>query len=118
MAYLNFTPLHGNAVAAPPELLAEAGFSALEWQVIALARRDRLSSLRNPGRTAKLLGLIFGSQGASSKLADHRLEALRRLAVLAWHRGPALPKHEVEAFHAAGFTPAQHDMLIASVGRG
>jgi alkylhydroperoxidase family enzyme len=41
-------------------------------------------------------------------LADPRLEALRRLAVLCWHDGPAVPSHEVLALLDAGFTSEQH----------
>ncbi|MFN3518650.1 MAG: hypothetical protein ACK4YT_04310 [Sphingomonas sp.] len=90
--------------------------SALEWSVVALARRDRPSSLREPSRMSLALGSLFGRQD-NPRLADPRLEALRRTAVLAWHRGAkALSDAEKEAFTAAGFTPGQYRTLLASIG--
>ncbi|UYY58206.1 hypothetical protein [Sphingomonas sp. S2-65] len=119
MAYLNFSPLQGQPLAdAIPTKRAATGFSALEWQVVAIAQRDGLSSLRRPGRLSMALGVVFGGQRTSPRLADERLEALRRAAVIAWRRGPALPPHEVRAFHKAGFTPEQYDTLLASISRG
>ncbi|HVJ01914.1 MAG TPA: hypothetical protein VM662_06995 [Sphingomonas sp.] len=124
MAYMDFAALQGAATAAPanvawpPRARAESGLSALEWQVVALAQQDRLSSLEEPGRLSVALGMIFGGQRPNPKLADARLEALRRVAVLAWHRGYALPRHEIRAFHEAGFTPDQYETLLASISRG
>lgn len=103
---------------APSALSRPAsGFSALEWSVVALARREGLSSLREPGRMAKALGSLFGLY-RHSRLPDERLEALRRMAVLAWHNGYAVPTSELQAFKAAGFTLDQYDALQASIGRG
>ncbi|WP_404334511.1 hypothetical protein AB2M62_13465 [Sphingomonas sp. MMS12-HWE2-04] len=120
MAYLNFSPLQGSPV-APPMDLAErprTGFSALEWQVVAIAQGDRIGSLSAPGKLSVALGMIFGGQRPNPKLADPRLEALRRIAVLAWHKGYTLPLSEIRAFHAAGFTPEQYETLLASISRG
>lgn len=103
-------------VAAPRELIAPA-FSGLEWSVIALARRDRVASLREPGRVAIALRRLFGT-GRPSRLADGRLEALRRIAVLAWHHGYALPTSELRAFLQAGFSSGHYEMLQASIARG
>uniref|UniRef100_UPI00300F64A7 hypothetical protein n=1 Tax=Pseudomonas granadensis TaxID=1421430 RepID=UPI00300F64A7 len=66
--------------------LPVSGFSALEWQVVAIAQHDRLSSLEKPGRLAVALGVIFGGEVSNPKLADQKLEALRRVSVLAWHK--------------------------------
>lgn len=124
MAYMDFAALQGARIAAPAEVAwpprapAVSGFSALEWQVVALAQHDRLASLEAPGRLSVALGVIFGGQSPNPKLADARLEALRRVAVLAWHRGYALPAHEIHAFHEAGFTPEQYETLLASISRG
>jgi hypothetical protein len=128
MAYMDFTALQGTRVAAPAGMPAplrreigretRSGFSALEWQVVAIAQQDRLSSLEEPGRLSVALGMIFGGQRPNPKLADARLEALRRVAVLAWHRGYALPPHEIRAFHQAGFTPDQYETLLASISQG
>lgn len=118
MAYLDlhaaFAPTPAERIAADAHKEARSSFSALEWNVIALARRDGLASLGEPGRLARALGGLFGL-GRQSRLADSRLEALRRLAVHAWHRGYALPVSELKAFVAAGFTMDQAEDLLASV---
>ena len=90
-----------------------ARFSALEWQVVALAARDRPSSLRRPGALSVALGALFG--GHNPRLADTRLEALRRIAVLSWRRGYSVSSHEVRAFIAAGDTPEQYETLLDSI---
>jgi hypothetical protein len=89
-------------------------FSALEWSVIAVSRRDSLSSLEEPGRVSRALGGLFGI-GTRSRLADSRLEALRRLAVHAWRRGYAIAQAEIDRFLDAGFTLSQAETLVASV---
>src|SRR3546814_9847274 len=40
---------------------SDLGFSALEWSVVMLARHDRPSSLREPGRIMKLLSALVGN---------------------------------------------------------
>lgn len=108
MAYRNFSEI---AVAQPmpaelPAPLQPAGFSPLEWVVVALAQHDPLSSLESPGRIAVALGLLFGRQ-TNPRLADPRLEALRRFVVAARHFGHRLPHGEVTRFVEAGFSRAQ-----------
>jgi len=118
MAYLDID----NAFASPTTARLErraavteiAGFTALEWSVIALAKRDNLYSLNAPSRLSRALGSLFGF-GETSRFADARLEALRRLAVYAWRRGHALPVYEIGLFTAAGFNMAQVETLVASV---
>lgn len=122
MAYLAFDPIHGSAapagtIAAASAAAADAPatrLSALEWSVVALARRDPLSSLRTPGRVAAAMAGVF-RRSTNRKLADERLEALRRLAVLTWHHSFTVPASEVKAFLAAGFTPAQYETMTASI---
>lgn len=121
MAYLNFAELEGTPIAAPAEIASmrrEGGFSVLEWQVVAIAQRDRLASLEAPGRLSIALGAIFGGQRPNPRLADPKLEALRRLSVLAWHKGYALPPSEIRAFHDAGFNTDQFETLLASISQG
>lgn len=96
------------ALAAPKA--KPAGFSALEWSVVMLARLDRPSSLREPGRVGRLLGAIFGDS-YNRRLADPKLEALRRMAVLTWHHGYAVTTVQIDAFLAAGFTTDHYDLL-------
>lgn len=122
MAYLAFAEA-GVPVAAqtpvftspkPAAAAATAQFSALEWSVVALAERDSLSTLRNPSRMAVALGNLFGDT-RNPKLADPRLEALRRLAVLTWHHGYRVAESAVRAFVAAGFTLHQYELLAGSI---
>ena len=121
MAYLALTD-EGVAATAPagsqifvpapaaPKADSPAGFSALEWSVVMLARHDRPSSLREPGSVAKWLGRIFG-EAFNRRLADPRLEALRRMAVLTWHHSYSVPKAELKAFFAAGFGADHYELL-------
>ena len=103
------------SVSAPA--VEPVGFTRREWQVIVLAQRDGLSSLRAPGRLAKLMGWLFG-EGINPRLADPRLEALRRLAVLAWQDSYAVPVSAIKAIKAFGFTGDQVELLLASIANG
>ncbi|NLS27174.1 hypothetical protein S2M10_21670 [Sphingomonas sp. S2M10] len=118
MAYLDFSGFNGQPLAASGMVETAATLTALEWQVVAIAQRDRLSSLEAPGRWSRLFALFFGGDRASPRLADSKLEALRRVAVLAWHKGYALPKQEIAAFHASGYSLDQLEVLLARVSQG
>jgi len=96
---------------------AEPHLSALEWSVVAVARKDSLASLREPGRLGMAMAALFGGR-QNPKLTDPRLEALRRVAVLAWHHGYTLPVSEIKAFMKAGFSADQFETLLASISRG
>jgi len=123
MAYVDFANFtsarrafgEAGLVARPPE--SPATLSALEWSVVALARKDRLSSLSEPSRMASALGVLFGDR-PNPRLADPKLEALRRLSVHAWHHGYGLPSNEYDAFLDAGFTSGQLEQVLASISRG
>lgn len=122
MAYRSFDPaqdlsLFDDGGPGASAAARQATFSALEWQVIAIARRDGRRSLATPGRLAVALGMIFGGERPNPRLADARLEALRRFAVLAWHDGEDVAQPEREAFEAAGFTSAHRSLLMASIAR-
>lgn len=117
MAYMDFSAdaLLGAAQDSPPPAAMDGGrLSALEWTVVALAQRDRISSLAEPGRLATALGSVFGLR-RTPRLADPRLEALRRMAVLSWHRGFSVPVDELKAFFKAGFSTAQYETLLDSI---
>jgi hypothetical protein len=118
VAYLDLSGFQGQPVAVGSTFAADATLTALEWQVVAIAQRDRLSSLEAPGRWSRVLALFFGGDRASPRLADSKLEALRRIAVLAWHKGYALPKQEIAAFHASGYSIDQLELLLARVSQG
>lgn len=118
MGYLNFSELQGGPNAAIADKPRVATLSALEWSVVAIAQHDRLSSLEEPSRVSVALGMLFGGQRPNPRLADAKLEALRRMAVLAWHKGYAVPLREIRAFHKAGYTPDQFETLLTSISRG
>lgn len=120
MTYLNTSThfdLNNAADAGEIEAAPLPNFSGLEWSVIALAQRDRVASLRQPGRMATALGALFGTSRATP-LADERLEALRRIAVLAWHYGYSVPVSELRAFLSAGFSSDHYEVLQNSIARG
>jgi hypothetical protein len=98
------------ATNAPPT----AGFSPLEWSIIRLSRTQALSTIREPGLLRRFYHWFIG-QTAGRRLANDRLEALRRMAVLSWHFGFSAPVEEVADFLSAGFTPEQYELLVSSV---
>ena len=117
MAYLGIEEMYSGPSTDVKTALPKSGFTALEWSVIALARKDSIGSLKAPGRMSRALGTVFG-RGVNSRLAEPRLEMLRRVAVYAWRRGYALPASEVSAFLRAGFSMAQAEVLVASITGG
>ena len=120
MAYLEFAPAGGGALldrspVAPRSFKPKlADFTQLEWQVVDIAQRDRLSSIHRPGAIARAFRWVFGG-AVKTALSDPRLEALRRIAVLSWYRGFSVAPAEVRAFLAAGFTLDQYETLLARI---
>jgi hypothetical protein len=82
---------------------AEVGFAPLELKVIALAEADPVASIGPPRRLHRFFERWFGFK-LPNPLADERLEALRRFAVLARVTGGRLPAEEVKHFLTAGFS--------------
>jgi len=117
MAYLDVRDVAVASSYVMPAAIEPVGFTRREWQVIVLAQRDGLASLRAPTRLAKLLGRLFG-ESINPRLADPRLEALRRLAVLAWQDSYAVPVSAIKAIKAFGFSGDQVELLLASVANG
>jgi hypothetical protein len=73
-----------------------------------------LPGFSTPSRLSRALGSLFGL-GTASKLADPKLEALRRMAVYAWRYGFALPMAEIDSFVAAGFDERQIETMVTSI---
>ena len=94
---------------------AEADFSALEWSVIRHSRQDSLSTLRAPGRFSRFLQWLTGRH-TSPELANPKLEALRRAAVLSWHYGFTVPGRDVADFLSAGFSLDQYELMVLRIG--
>ena len=87
-----------------------AGFTDLEWSIVAMAEHDGLASLRQPNRFWRLVGALFGIRPVN-RLASDRLEALRRVAVLVWAGRPGVPQPELQAFFDTGFSPPHFELL-------
>lgn len=118
MAYLaRIEPHNAEPIAhagVPANDTAKPDFSRLEWSIIRLARVDGLSTLREPGRWSRLVNWLMGRKGRP-ELANERLEALRRMAVLSWHFGFTVPGDDVAAFFSAGFSPDQYELMVRSI---
>lgn len=119
MAYLDLAARLDDTPGAHARTTAsgiDRGFTAREWQVIAIARADGLSSLREETPLKSFLRHVFGFE-RQHPLANPRLEALRRIAVLSWHHGYTIAGSELNAFVEAGYAIDQYDALLAHVGR-
>lgn len=114
MAFIDFREPFASSFASSQGVPA---FEPREWRVIELARRDSLTSLREPSKLERFGAWLFG-EGVNPRLADPRLETLRQIAVQAWHRGYAVPVSAIKAFKAAGFSIDQLELMLASIGAG
>ena len=81
----------------------EIPFDPLELTVIALAEADPVASIGSPTRFRRFYERWFGFK-LPRPLANERLEALRRFAVLARISGGRMPAEEVRNFLTAGFS--------------
>ena len=115
MAYLAPIEAGSSAPVALPAISAPAEFSALEWSVIRLARVDRLWTIRPEGRLRRFWNWLLGR--GNPRLANERLEALRRISVLSWNYGFTVPGDDVADFLSAGFSADQYELLVSSVSR-
>ncbi len=112
MAYRSFAthplalPVGFESHLSPAPQAEEARFAPLEWKVIALAEADPVASIGSPTRFRRFYERWFGFK-LPRPLANERLEALRRFAVLARVSGGRLPAEEVRNFLTAGFSLLQ-----------
>lgn len=119
MAYLaRIEPARASFVPAlapqAEEISPEPGFSDLEWSIIRLARLHRLWTIRATNRLTRFLRRLVG-RNPNPRLANPRLEALRRIAVLSWHFGFTVPGEDVAEFLGAGFSLEQYELLVTTV---
>ena len=118
MAYLaKIEPQYAEPIArraVPANDTDKPEFNPLEWSVIRLARADSISTLRPAGRIRRFWNWLMGRSG-SPELANERLEALRRMAVLSWHYGFTVPGDDVASFLSAGFSPDQYELMVRSI---
>lgn len=114
MAYLaKIEQLDSQPVTLPALPPATPDFSALEWSVIRFARLDKLWTVRAGGRVRRCWNWLLGR--SNPELADPRLEALRRMAVLTWHFGFTVHGDDVADFLSAGFSPDQYELMAGSI---
>ena len=123
MSYLApIEPAHASyvAVSSPAEQgpgSPEPKFSDLEWSIIKLAKLDGLWTLRPATRLVSFIRRLTG-RNPNPALANERLEAIRRIAVLSWHFGFTVPGEDVADFLRAGFSLDQYELLVTSVRGG
>ncbi len=86
-----------------------------EWSVVELARRDSLWSLNPDGLLQRLVRIAFGLT-FGQPLANDRLEALRRFAVVAWNRTQVGADWLCQLL-AAGFTLADARVVLDYVAQ-
>lgn len=92
---------HFRDITAQPDL----AFTAEETLVLQLAERESVCSVRSPSRLVRFVAWLFAVRHAGP-LANARLEALRRAAILARIEGK-VPARDAEALAGFGFSPAQ-----------
>ncbi len=117
MAYLAKIEAHDAQPISLPALAptkpAKPDFSKLEWSVIRLARIDRLWTIRAAGRVRRFWNWFVGR--GNPELANPKLEALRRMAVLTWHYGFTVPGEDIAHFLKAGFSPDQYELMAGCI---
>jgi hypothetical protein len=117
MAYLAKIETQDSRPVALPAIAANSNerpnFSPLEWSIIRLARIDRLWTIRTAGRLRRFWNWFVGR--GNPELANPKLEALRRMAVLTWHFGFTVPSEDVSEFISAGFSPDQYELMAGSI---
>jgi len=114
MAYLaKIEALDSQPIALPTLAPEQPEFSALEWSVIRFARLDKLWTIRAAGRVRRFWNWVLGR--GNPELADPKLEALRRMAVLTWHFGFTVHGDDVADFLSAGFSPDQYELMAGSI---
>ncbi len=101
--------------AAAPELRHR--FTPHEQRVLALARLDGPETLLEPRQRGWLARFVLGPTPPSPRLANPRLEALRRLAVQAWDKGYLVPASALKDACKAGFSEDQVGALLDTIGR-
>lgn len=106
MAYLDLTQGFISTGPAAASSLQNSRFipalTKLERLAIHIAQSDGIDSLAQPERGNRFTRWLFRSD-RPNPLADPRLEALRRYAVLLRLRGDAMPSDETRSLLDAGF---------------
>ena len=119
MAYMEISPLAFRTDATnrlPESEIADVGgLGRDEWSVVDFARNDGLWSLTPNGLLARVARILFGIQ-PPRPLANERLEALRRFAVVAWKKGK-VGVGQARELAAAGFSCVDARLVLDYVAR-
>ena len=119
MAYVKFAAaqdVSAESARAGESAIAESGgLGRNEWSVVDFARNDGLWSLNPDGFLQRLVRILFGIR-PPRPLANDRLEALRRFAVIAWNKGAVGPG-QVREFIAAGFSYGDAKQVLEHIAR-
>jgi len=91
----------------------ERSLTDFEWRVVEIARSDGPRSINPDGGFTKFLRDFFGLPIAR-KLANEKLEALRRFCVRAWY-WDLIRSRDVRAVMEAGYTSADVFQILAHV---
>ena len=86
-----------------------------EWSVVDFSRNDGLWSLAPDGFLPRLARILFGI-GPARPLANERLEALRRFAVVVWNKGK-VGAAQAREFAAAGYSCVDARLVLDYVSR-
>lgn len=116
MAFIDFTDAALQALPTQTSHTVET-LTAIEHRIVALARDDGMQSLKPQRKRGWLARLILGPNPPSPTLANEQLEALRRLAVRAWHHGYTLPVSALKDARDAGYSEAKIGAVIDTIGR-
>ena len=90
-----------------------SSLGALEWKVVEVARRDRGRDIDPDSFLARIAHILLGTPLAS-RLADSRLEALRRFCIRAWHGG-TVRTDDVRRLIEAGYSVGDLSRILAHV---
>lgn len=98
-----------NAIA----LKLECSLTKLDWQVVQMAKVDGPRSINPDGRFTRFLRDFFGLP-MTRKLANEKLEALRRFCIRAWF-WELIRSRDVRALMETGYTSADVFQILAHV---
>ena len=96
-----------------PALKLECSLTDLEWRVVEIAHSDGPRSINPDGRFTKFLREFFGLPIAR-KLANEKLESLRRFCVRAWY-WDLIRGRDIRSLMEAGYTSADLFQILAHV---
>ena len=94
-------------------LKLECSLTHLDWRVVAIARSDGPRSINPDRRCTQIMQNLLGLPVAR-KLANEKLEALRRFCVRAWF-WDLIRTGDVRAFMEAGYTRVDVLQILAHV---